>query len=48
VKINRTIPNSKLDIIIHDNGEGMCMLIDDAISGDRNMIKKKEKKDYEI
>jgi hypothetical protein len=40
VQTNRTIPNNKLDLIIHDNKKGMCMLIDVAISGDRNVIKK--------
>jgi len=39
VQTNRTIPNNKLDIIIHDN-KGICMLIDVAVSGDRNVIKK--------
>jgi len=48
VQSNRTIPNSKLDILIRDNEEGMCMLIDAAISGDRNMIKKEATKDSEI
>jgi len=35
---DRTIPNNKPDIIIRDNGKGTCMLIDVAISGDRNVI----------
>jgi len=48
VQINRTIPNSKLDIIIYDNEEGICILINVAISGDRNMIKKEAKKHSEI
>jgi hypothetical protein len=34
------IPNNKPDIIIRDNEKGTCMLIDIAISGDRNVIKK--------
>jgi hypothetical protein len=38
--INRTIPNSKRDIIIRDNETGTCMLIDVPIPGDRNVIKK--------
>jgi len=38
VQTDRTIPNNKLDIIICENGA--CVLIDVAISGDRNMIKK--------
>jgi len=39
-----TIPNNKPDIIIRDNEEGTCMLIDVAISGDRNVIKKEAEK----
>jgi len=35
-----TIPNNKPDIISRDNEKGTCMLIDVAISGDRNVIKK--------
>ena len=38
------IPNNKLDIIIRDNEKGTCMLIDVAISGDRNLIKKEAEK----
>jgi hypothetical protein len=41
---NRTIFNSKLDIIMHDNEKGTCMSIDVAISGDRNVIKKENEK----
>jgi hypothetical protein len=44
VKTNRTIPSNKLDIIIHDNEKRKYMLIDVAISGDRNMIKKEAEK----
>ena len=40
IQTDRTIPNNKPDIIIHDNEKGTCMLIDVAISGDRNVIKK--------
>ena len=40
----RTIPNNKPDIIICDNEKGTCMLIDAAISGDRNVIKKEAEK----
>ena len=40
VQTARTIPKNKPDIIIHDNDKGTCMLIDVAISGDRNVIKK--------
>jgi hypothetical protein len=32
------------DIIIRDNEKGTCMLIDVAISGDRNVIKKEAEK----
>jgi hypothetical protein len=40
VQTNRIFPNFKLDIIIHDREKGTCMLIDAAMSGDRNVIKK--------
>jgi hypothetical protein len=40
VQTGRTIPSNKPDIIILDNEKGTCMLIDVAISGDRNVIKK--------
>jgi hypothetical protein len=42
VQTDRTIPNNKPDIIIRDNEKGTCMLIDAAISGDRNVIKKED------
>ena len=38
VQTDRTIHNNKPDIIIRDNEKGTCMLIDVAISGDRNVI----------
>jgi len=44
VQTNRTVLNNKPDIIIRDNGKGTCMLIDVAISGDRNVIKKEPDK----
>ena len=46
VQTDRTIPNNKSDItcIIRDNEKGTCMLIDVAISGDRNVIKKEAEK----
>jgi hypothetical protein len=44
VQTDRTISNNKLDIIIHDDENGACMLIDVAISGDRNVIKKEAEK----
>jgi len=36
MKTDRTLPNNKLDIIIHDNETATCLLIDIAISGDIN------------
>jgi len=44
VQTGRTIPNTELDIIIRDNEKGTCILIDVAISGDRNVIKKEAQK----
>ena len=44
VQTDRTIPNNKPDIIIRDNEKRTCMLIDVAISGDRNVIKKEADK----
>ena len=44
VQTDRTILNNKPDIIICDNEKGTCMLIDVAISGDRNVIKKEAEK----
>ena len=44
VQIDRTSPNNKPDVIIHDNEKGTSMLIDVAISGDRNVIKKEAEK----
>ena len=44
VPTDRTIPNNKPNIIIRDNENGTCMLIDVAISGDRNVIKKEDEK----
>ena len=38
------IIKNKPDIIIRDNEKGTCMLIDVAISGDRNVIKKEAEK----
>jgi hypothetical protein len=40
VQTDRTIPNNKPDIVIWDNEKGTHMLIDVAISGDRNVIQK--------
>jgi len=44
VQTDRNIPNNKPDIIIRDNEKGTCKLIDVAISGDRNVIKKEAEK----
>jgi len=44
VQTDGTIPNYKPDIIIRDNETGTCVLIDVAISGDRNLIKKEPEK----
>ena len=44
IQTDRTGPNNKPDIIIRDNEKETCMLIDIAISGDRNVIKKEAKK----
>jgi hypothetical protein len=43
VQTDRTIAN-KLDIVIRDDKKGTCMLIDVAISGDRNRIKREAEK----
>ena len=44
IQTDRTIPNNKPDIIIRDNEKGTCMLMDVAISGDRDVIKKEAEK----
>ena len=44
IQTDRTNPNNKPDIIIRDNEKGTCMLIDVAISGDRNLIKEEAEK----
>jgi hypothetical protein len=44
VQTDKTITNNRQDIIIRDNEKGTCMLIDVAISGDRNVIKKEADK----
>ena len=41
---NNNNSNYKPDIIILDNEKGTCILIDVAISGDRNVIKKEAEK----
>jgi len=44
VQTDRTIPSNKPDIIIRDNEMGTYMLLEVAISGDRNVIKKEADK----
>ena len=44
IQTDRTIRNNKSDIISCDNDKGTCLLIDVAISGDRNVIKKEAEK----
>ena len=44
VQTDETIPNNKPDIIIRDHEAGTCMLIDVAISGEINVIKKEAEK----
>jgi len=44
VQSDRTIPSNKPNITIRDNEKGTCMLIDVAIAGDRNVIKKEAEK----
>jgi len=44
VQTDRTIPNKTPDIIIRDNKQETCILIDVAILGDRNAIKKEGEK----
>jgi len=44
MQTDRTIPKNKPDIIIRDNKRGTCMLIDVAIAGDTNVIKKEAEK----
>jgi hypothetical protein len=46
--VNNNNNNNKTDIIILDNERGTCMLIDVAISGDRNVIKKRSREDFKI
>jgi len=44
VQTDRNLPNNKPNIIIRDNEKRTCMLIDVAISGDRNVITKEADK----
>ena len=40
VQTDRTIPNIQRDVRIRDHENGICTLIEVAISGGRNVIKK--------
>ena len=42
MQTDRTILKDKPDIIMSDNENGICMLIDVAIPGDRNVNKKED------
>jgi hypothetical protein len=44
VRTDRTIPNNKPDIIIRNNKQGTCTIIDVTIPGNRNVIKKEAQK----
>ena len=44
VRTDSTIPKNKLDITILDTEKGTCVLIGNAVSGDRNVIKKEAEK----
>jgi hypothetical protein len=44
MQTDRTIPNNKPDIIIHDNNKRTCILMEVAIPRDRNMIMKEAEK----
>jgi len=40
MQTDRTLPNNKLDITIHGNEKETCILVDVAISVDRNLTRK--------
>ena len=44
IQTDTTIPNNKPDVLIRDNENETCILIDNANSGDRNVIKKEAEK----
>ena len=46
MRTDRTFPKNEADIIIRDNKQGICMLIDAGIPGDRNVTKKEAEKDF--
>ena len=43
-RTDRTVPENIQDITVRDNEKGTCMLIDVAISGYRNVIKREAEK----
>ena len=47
VQTDRTIRNNKPNVIIRDDEKGTCILIDVAIPGDRNVIKR-SREDFKI
>ena len=44
MQTDRTIPNDKPDIIVRGNEKETCMILDVAIVGDRNVMKKEAQK----
>jgi hypothetical protein len=44
MQTDTTIPSKKPDIIISNNKKGTCMLIYDAVPGDKNVIRQEAKK----
>jgi hypothetical protein len=44
VQTDRTLPSNKPDVVIWNNEKGTCTLIDVAIPGDRNVMKKEAEK----
>jgi len=45
---DKNYPNNKLDIVILDDKQGICMLRDVAIPGHRNVIKKRSQEDFKV
>ena len=44
IMMTTTLPNNKPDIIISNDEKGTCILMDVAITGERNAIKKEADK----
>ena len=44
IQTDTTIPNNKPDVLIRDNENETCILIENTNSGDRNVIKKEAEK----